>query len=83
MPELLSTSDAAKLLGTTRITIFRKIKSGEIPAVKVGKKYLIKREDLDLPGQKIMSETKKKLIDQSVKRVVVEYGETLKLLKDA
>lgn len=83
MPELLSTSDAAKLLGTTRVTIFRKIQSGEISAIRVGKSYLIKREDLDLPGQKIMSETKKKLIDQSVKRVVVEYGETLKLLKDA
>lgn len=83
MDELLSTSEVAKLLGVSRVAVFQKIKSGEIPAQKVGRNYVIKREDLLLPGEKRVTDQQKAFIDQSVDRVIDEYGETLKLLKDA
>ncbi|MDP2624692.1 MAG: excisionase family DNA-binding protein [Candidatus Peregrinibacteria bacterium] len=83
MEIFLSTIQAAELLGVSRITVFKKIKSGEIPAKKVGKNYIIKREDLMIPGDKSISEKQKKFIGESVGRVIEDYGETLKLLKDA
>ncbi len=83
MSEFLSAAEVAKLLGISHVAVFKKIKSGEIPAQKVGRNYVIKREDLFLPGEKRVTEKQKAFIDQSVDRVIDEYGETLKLLKDA
>jgi excisionase family DNA binding protein len=45
--ELLTTAEAAKILRMRSDTLSRKIKRGEIPAVKIGKIWLINRETLD------------------------------------
>ncbi len=83
MAELLSTSQAAELLGVSRITVFNQIKAGKIPAKKIGGIYLIDRADLALPGEKAISDTQKSFIEESVDKVISDYDETLKLLKDA
>ncbi len=41
-----STPEVAKILGISRIAVFKKIKSGKLKAVKVGKGYVISKEDL-------------------------------------
>ena len=83
MVHFLSTSEAAALLGVSRVTVFNKIKSGEIPAHKVGNTYMIHREDLFLPGDTNMSVVQKTQLDRYVDKTIDDYGETLKLLKDA
>jgi excisionase family DNA binding protein len=45
--ELLTTAEVAERLRMRPDSIARKIKRGEIPAVKVGKQWLIRKETLD------------------------------------
>jgi excisionase family DNA binding protein len=82
MEDLLTTSEAAKLLGVSRVAVFQQIKTGRLAAKKLGKMYLIKLEDLPLPSTPL-NESKKENLNQSVDKVIDDYGETLRLLKDA
>jgi excisionase family DNA binding protein len=45
--ELLTTAQVAEILYMKQDSIARKINRREIPAVKVGKRWLIRRETLD------------------------------------
>lgn len=77
---LFSTAEVAKLLGISRVAVFKKIKSGQIKAKRVGRNFIINRKDLlDVLGT-VLSEEKKRDIDSAVKKIVEEYGETLQLL---
>jgi len=76
---VMSTSELAKLLGISRVAIFKKIKSGQIKARKIGRNYII--EDKDVPGLAVKTTAeKKRLIENAVKKTVSEYGEVLRLL---
>lgn len=76
----VSTTELAELLGVTRVTVFRKIKSGEIKAVKVGRNFVIDKNDLPgILGTTLVSDNKRE-IEQGVNKAVQEYGETLRLL---
>lgn len=77
LKKFFSTSEAAELLGISRVSIFRRIKAGEIPARKVGRNYIIATEDLfGAP----LTDTSKKLIKEAVHKATNEYGEVFKLL---
>lgn len=78
--DFFSTTEVAKILGISRIAVFKKIKSGEIKAEKSGRNYVIDRNELPRVLGTILSEEKKKLIDEAVTKTVNEYGETLRLL---
>ena len=78
--QLLSTIELAKILGISRIAVFKKIKSGEIKAQKAGRNFVISQNDLAEILGNTLSEEKKRDIEKSVKKTVREYGETLKLL---
>ena len=78
--QLFSTIELARILRISRIAVFKKIKSGEIKAKKVGRNFVINRSDLAEILGSALSEEKKREIEKSVKRTVREYGETLKLL---
>lgn len=41
-----STSELAKYLGVSRIAVFKKIQKGEIRAEKVGRNYVIPKEEV-------------------------------------
>jgi excisionase family DNA binding protein len=43
----LSIDETCKLLGASRMTIYRQIKNGKIPAVKLGSRTIIKRAAID------------------------------------
>ncbi|MDO8742965.1 MAG: helix-turn-helix domain-containing protein [Candidatus Azambacteria bacterium] len=78
--ELLSTSEVAKILGISRIAVFKKIKLGKIKAKKVGRNFVINKSDLgDILGGKLTSRGKEE-IEKAVKKTIQEYGETLKML---
>lgn len=78
--EYVTIPELAKLLGLSRIAVFKKVKKGEIKAIKLGKTYGISRKSLGSLLGEVLSEDEKKEIDCAVKRTVSEYGQTLKLL---
>lgn len=75
----LSTIEAAGVMGVSRIAVFKQIKSGKLRAEKVGRNYIIDRNDLAgifkhiTPGEK-------KRVSAAVKKVVKQYGPALKKL---
>lgn len=77
---LLSTSEVANVLGISRQAVFKKIKSGEIKAKKVGRNFVVTKEDLPYILEDHLTEDRKREIEKAVKKTVNEYGEALKLL---
>jgi len=78
--EFLTTTELAKILGISRIAVFKKIKKGQIKAIRIGKNFVIARDSLPEVLGQVLSEKKKREIEAAVKRTVQEYGETLRLL---
>ncbi len=76
----LTIPQLAKLMGISRVTVYRKVKAGEIPAVKVGHTYVISESEITKVLSRKLSPEGKKRIEASVNKVVKEYGEVLKLL---
>ncbi len=76
----LTTTEVAKLLGVSRIAIFKQIKSGKIRAKKVGRRYVIAKADLPIEFGGELTEQKKQIISEAVRKTVQEYGEALRLL---
>ena len=76
----LSTTELADILGISRIAVYKRIKKGQIKARKRGRNFVIDKEDLGgILGETLTRENKRQ-IERAVKKVVEEYGETLKLL---
>lgn len=78
--KFLSTAELAKILGISRVAVFKKIKEGKINAIKVGRNFVIDRADLEEILGEVLKNSEKKEIDDAVKKTVKEYGRTLKLL---
>ena len=47
-PTFLSVADVAEVLYVSKITVYRMVENGELPALKINKRtYRIRQEDLD------------------------------------
>jgi len=78
--EYISISQFAEILGVSRIAVYKKIRKGQIKAIRIGRSFAIPKKYLtDIIG-KTLSEKDKKIIDKAVKKTFKEYGEVLKLL---
>jgi DNA binding domain, excisionase family len=78
MKDFYTTTEAAKILGVSRITVFNRIKIGKLEAKKFGRNYSIPASAL--PHKDETQNEKNTELRQAVKRVVREYGTTLKKL---
>jgi len=78
--EYVTIPELAKIMGVSRVAIFKKVKKGQIKAEKIGRNYAIPRESLKEILGRVLSQDDKKEIDRAVKKTVKEYGKTLKLL---
>lgn len=76
----ISATEMAKILGVSRTAVFNKIQKGDIKAEKVGRNYIIARDELSRILGSELSEEKKKGIEESVDKTLKEYGEALRLL---
>jgi excisionase family DNA binding protein len=76
----LSTTELAKLLGISRIAVFKKIKSGKIKAKKKGRNFIIDKKNIGGILNKNVTAKEKTEISEVVRLVIKEYGDTLKLL---
>jgi len=70
MEELLTMEEAAKILRVDYKTVYRLVRSGELPAGRVGRVYRIKRGDLAA------------YFESSKKKVLAESGRALVPLED-
>ena len=78
--EFITIPQLAKILGISRIAAYKKVKNGQIKAVRIGRNFAIDRKYvLNIMG-KILGQEDKKQIDEAIKKTVKEYGRTLKLL---
>jgi len=75
-----SVKELADLLKISRIAVFRKIKKGQIKAEKVGRNYIIPKEEIEevLPAE--LTEKIKNQIESGVTEVIKQYGEVLQKL---
>jgi excisionase family DNA binding protein len=78
--KFISTTELAKILGISHVAVYKKIKAGQIKAVKVGRNYIIDKKDLGGILGDELTKKDKEMIGRVVKRTVKEYGETLRLL---
>ena len=80
----LSIAQLAKILGISRIAVYKKIKKGKIKAVKIGRSFAIPREYVKKNLIDIRSgplnEEERQGIETAVKRTIKEYGEVLRRL---
>lgn len=76
----LSTTELAKILGISRIAVYKKIKFGKIKATRAGRNFVIETKDLGGVLGTEISEKEKITVEKAVKKTVREYGETLRLL---
>jgi len=81
--QYISSTEAAKILGISRIAVFRKIKNGQIKAQKVGRNFVIDKNQIIKDKNTPLTDKEKAVIDKVVDKTVEEYGETLKLLANA
>ncbi len=76
-----STAELAKKIGVSRITVFRWIKEGKLKAERIGRNYVISEDAVKRLVPKAESqEEKEKDLGEAVRKVVREYGDTLKKL---
>jgi excisionase family DNA binding protein len=78
--EYLTIPQLAKMLGISRIAVYRKVRKGQIKAQKIGRNYAIPCQAIGVSRGKPLSASAKKEIEAVIQRVVREYGETLRLL---
>jgi len=70
----------AKLIGLSRIEVYRRVRKGQIKAEKIGRMYVIKdKEVAHILGKKLTTKDKGQ-IEKAVKKAVKEYGEVLRKL---
>ena len=79
-PEYITIPQLAKLLGISRIAVYKRVKNGQIEATRIGKNYLIPKKYINALLGKSLTVEDKKRIDAAVIKTVKEYGEVLKLL---
>lgn len=78
--EYLTIPQLAKILGISRIAVYRQVKKGQIKAVKIGRNFAIPQKQIAAILGKSLRQEDKKEIDSAVKKTVKEYGQVLKLL---
>lgn len=67
----------AKLLGISRIAVYKRVKKGQIPATRIGKTYVITDQTVMQILGKEPTDKGKKEIDAAVRKTIQEYGDVL------
>lgn len=73
--DFVSTSEAAKILGLSRIAVFKKIKSAKIPATKIGRNFVIRKTDVLKAMGELLTSGQKRKINRVVEQATKQYGE--------
>jgi len=64
---LIGTTEAARILGISRIAVFKKIQKGQLEAAKIGRNYVIDRRNLE--NISVRSEASKHKVLETSERI--------------
>lgn len=78
--DYFTVKEFADLTSVSRVTIFKKIKSGQIKAEKIGRNYIIYKKDLSGMLNNVLTQENKDDIKSGVQKVLKDYGDTIILL---
>lgn len=78
--EYLTVNELSQILGISRQAVIKKIKKGQIEAERIGKIYVIQKENLGGALAGDLTDKLKEEIKRGVKKVISDYGEVLKKL---
>ena len=78
--EFITIPQLAKILGLSRIAVYKKVKKGQIKAVRIGRNYAIPKKQVAAILGEVLRDEDKREIEDAVRKTVREYGETLRLL---
>jgi excisionase family DNA binding protein len=78
----LSIPEVAKILGISRIAVYKKVKKGDIDSIKIGNQYVISNSRISEIMGKTTSPAKQKKIELSIKKFVEEYRDLIIRLGD-
>ncbi len=70
----------AKLLGLSRIEVYRKVRKGQIKAERIGRLYVITDKEVAHILGKEPTPADKGQIEKAVRKAVKDYGEVLRKL---
>ncbi len=70
----------AKLLGLSRIEVYRKVRKGQIKAERIGRMYVITDKEVAHILGKEPTPKDKRQIEKAVEKAVKDYGEVLRKL---
>lgn len=79
-PRYMTVPEVANRLGISRISVYKKIKSGQIAAERVGRSFLIPSQEAHALISGGLTVWDKRRVRATVKRVVREYGPVLERL---
>jgi excisionase family DNA binding protein len=68
-----STTEVAKILKISSVAVLKKIKTGRLKARKVGRNYIIAKEDVEFLVGSALSPDQKQEIENIVKKAVAQY----------
>ncbi len=77
---MITIPELANDLGISRVAVYRKVISGQIPATRVGRCYVISSDTAKALSQQAITQTDLDWIDSAVEKVVKEYGIVFKWL---
>lgn len=78
--EFITIPQLANDMGLSRIAVYKKVKSGQIPATRIGRNYCISFETANALLQPAAGRQDLDWIDAAVEKVVGKYGAVLKWL---
>jgi excisionase family DNA binding protein len=76
----VTVKELADTIGISRVAVFNRIKTGKIKANKIGRNYIIYKEDAPEFFNPALNTNDKKELERGVKKVLQDYGDTLKML---
>jgi len=79
-PDYVSVKELADIIGISRVAVFNRIKNGKIKAEKIGRNFVIFKKDVPEVFNPSLSLNDKNELEQGVKKVLKDYGETIKML---
>jgi excisionase family DNA binding protein len=80
----LSIAQVAKILGISRVAVYKKVKKGDMAHIRIGKMYAIPKEGIIRKIRRIkghpLGPEEQERIKLAVDKTVKDYGEVLKKL---
>lgn len=76
----VSIAELGRILGISRIAVYKKIRKGQIAAVRIGRSFAIPKKYVDSILGYALNDKDRLEIDKAVHKAVKEYGEVLRLL---